>query len=110
MAYIFPVKDNGRTHMAGIYAGTVLTPGIVTDEGLATYLKSVRHYKEESRKAGVDVIMQNHPLMYPLPDMLDRLARRNNGEPNPFMVGKASYQKFVDVMEACSEVNLARRK
>ena len=110
MAYIFPVKDNGRTHMAGIYGGTILTPGIVSDEGLASYLKSVRHYKEEAGKAGVDVIMQNHPLMYPLPDMLDRLAQRKKGEPNPFVVGKANYQKFVDVMEACTEVNIARRK
>ena len=110
MAYIFPVKDNGKTHMAGVYAGTVLTPGIVSDEGLASYLKSVRHYKEESRKAGVDVVMQNHPLMYPIADMLDQLGRRQSGGPNPFIVGKANYQKFVDVMEACTEVNIARRK
>ena len=108
MAYIFPVKDNGKTH--GVYGGTVLTPGIVSDDGLATYLKSVQHYKEESRKAGVDVIVQNHPLMYPLPEMLDQLAKRKTGEPNPFVVGKANYQKFVDVMEACSEVNLTRRQ
>jgi hypothetical protein len=26
------------------------------------------------------------------------------------VVGKANYQKFVDVMEACTEVNIARRK
>src|SRR5579863_677876 len=110
MAYIFPVKDGRQTHMAGVFGGTVLTPGIVSDEGLATYLKSVQHYKEESRKAGVDVVMQNHPLMYPLPDMLDQLAKRKKGEPNPFVVGKVNYQKFVDVMEACSEVNLTRRR
>jgi metallo-beta-lactamase class B len=110
MAYIFPVKDNGQTHMAGIFGGTILTPGVVSDEGLASYLQSVRHYKEEAKKAGVDVIMQNHPLMYPLPDMLDRLARRQKGDRNPFVVGQANYQKFVDVMEACSEANIARRK
>jgi metallo-beta-lactamase class B len=110
MAYIFAVKDQGKSHMAGIYAGTVLTPGIVSDEGLASYLSSVRHYKQEAAKAGVDVVMQNHPLMYPLPDMLDRLAQRKKGESNPFVVGKANYQKFVDVMEACTEVNIARRK
>ena len=58
-------------------------PGIVSDEGLATYLKSVQHYKEESRKAGVDVVMQNHPLMYPLPDMLDQLSKRRRAIPIP---------------------------
>jgi hypothetical protein len=42
--------------------------------------------------------------------MLDQLASRKKGDPNPFVVGKANYQKFVDVMEACSEVNLARRQ
>ncbi len=56
------------------------------------------------------MVMQNHPLMYALPDMLDRLAQRKKGDSNPFVVGKANYQKFVDVMEACTEVNIARRK
>ncbi|HEX4134286.1 MAG TPA: MBL fold metallo-hydrolase [Bryobacteraceae bacterium] len=110
MAFIFPVKDNGSAHMAGIFAGTVLTAGIVSDDAFATYLQSVRHYREAARKAGVEVVMQNHPLMYPLPAMLDQLAARKKGEPNPFVTGKASYLKFVDVMEACTEVNIARRK
>jgi hypothetical protein len=38
-----------------------------------------------------------------------RFVIRNIAE-NPFVVGKANYQKFVDVMEACTEVNIARRK
>jgi hypothetical protein len=54
--------------------------------------------------------MQNHPLMYSLAAMLNQLATRKKGEPNPFVVGKANYRKFVDVMEACTEVNIARRK
>jgi metallo-beta-lactamase class B len=110
MAYIFPVKDNGKTRMAGVFGGTILTPGPISDEGLNTYLKSVRHYEEQSKKAKVDVIMQNHPIMYDLPGMLNAFAARKNGDPNPFVVGTANYQKFVGVMEACSEANIARRK
>src|SRR5579863_9483460 len=60
MVYIFPVKDNGKTHIAAIYAGTILTPGIISDEGLQTYAKSVAHFKEETKKAKVDVELQNH--------------------------------------------------
>lgn len=110
MAFIFPVKDKGRVHMAGVFGGTVLTPGIVSDDALATYLKSVRHYREEAQRAGVDVVMQNHPLMYPFPEMIDQLARGGGRGRNPLVVGKADYRKFVDVMEACTEVNIARRK
>jgi len=110
MGFIFPVKDNGKTYMAAMYAGTVLTPGIVSDEGLQTYLRSVTHFKEETQKAKVEVELQNHPLMDPIQPKLDKLQTRKKGEPNPFVVGKASYQKFVDVMEACTEVNIARRK
>jgi metallo-beta-lactamase class B len=110
MGFIFPVKDNGKTYMAAMYAGTVLTPGIVSDEGLATYLKSVAHFKEETKKAKVEVELQNHPLMDPIQVKLDKLKTRKKGEPNPFVVGQQNYQKFVDVMSACTEVNIARRK
>ena len=96
--------------MAAMYAGTVLTTGIVSDEGLNTYLKSVAHFKQETKKAKVAVELQNHPLMDPIQAKLDRLKDRKKGAPNPFVVGPANYQKFVDVMSACTEVNIARRK
>ena len=110
MGFIFPVKDNGRTHVAALYGGTILTPGIISDEGLQTYLKSVAHFKEETRKAKADVEIQNHPLMDPIQAKLDKLKARKNSDPNPFVVGEANYQKFVDVMSLCTQVNIARRK
>ena len=110
MGFIFPVKDNGRTHMAALYGGTVLTPGIISDEGLATYLKSVAHFRDETTRAKVDVEIQNHPLMDPIQAKLDKLAARRGNDPNPFVVGQENYQKFLDVMSLCTQVNIARRK
>jgi metallo-beta-lactamase class B len=110
MGFIFPVKDNGKTYVAAMYAGTVLTPGIVSDEGLSTYRRSVAHFKEETKKSKVEVELQNHPLMDPIQDKLDKLKSRKKGEPNPFVVGQGNYQKFLDVMAACTDVNIARRK
>src|SRR6516162_5855473 len=110
MGFVFPVKDNGKTHVAAMYAGTILTPGIVSDEGLQTYLKSVAHFKEETKKAKVEVELQNHPLMDPIQAKLERLKTRKKGEPNPFVIGQGNYQKFLDVMSACTAVNIARRK
>jgi metallo-beta-lactamase class B len=110
MGYIFTVKDNGKTRVAALYGGTVLTPGIISDDGLKTYRQSVAHFKEETRKAKVEVELQNHPLMDPIQAKLDRLKARKDGGPNPFVVGTANYQKFVDVMAACTDVNIARRE
>src|SRR5713226_3704732 len=98
MGYIFQVKDNGKTHTVGLYGGTILTPGPISDEGLATYLKSVAHFKEETKKAKVDVEIQNHPLMDGFTEKLEKLKNRKKGEPNPLVVGQANYQKFMDVM------------
>jgi metallo-beta-lactamase class B len=110
MGFIFPVKDNGKTYIAATYGGTILTPGIVSDDGLQTYLKSVAHFKEETKKAKVTVELQNHPLMDPIQPKLDKLKEQKKSEPNPFVLGQANYQKFVEVMSACTEVNIARRK
>ena len=110
MGFIFPVKDQGKTRMAALYGGTVLTPGIVSDEGLQTYQKSVAHFQEATRKSKVEVELQNHPLMDPIQDKLDKLKERKPGQPNPFVVGTANYQRFVAVMAACTRVNIARRQ
>ena len=109
MGFIFPVKDGGKTRMAALYGGTVLTPGIISDEGLQTYLQSVARFKEATRKAKVEVELQNHPLMDPIQVKLDRLKTRPKGQPHPFVVGRDGYQTFLDVMSLCMQAELARR-
>ena len=70
----------------------------------------MKHFQAETKKAKVEVEIQNHPLMDPIQTKLDRLKARKAGAPNPFVVGQAGYQKFLDVMAGCTEVNIARRK
>ena len=110
MGLIFAVKDGGKTHMAALYGGTILLPGIISDDGLQQYLHSVAHFKDETKKAKVDVELQNHPLYDNLQEKLDKLKTRKKGDPNPFVVGQANYQKFLDVMSQCMDAQIARRK
>jgi len=110
MGFMFPVKDGGRTHMAALFGGAWLTTGPLTDEVSSTYLQSVAHWREATRKARVDIALANHPLMMPFQAALDRVAARKKGEANPFVVGEAGYQKFLDVMQGCTELAVARRK
>jgi metallo-beta-lactamase class B len=110
LGYIFPVKDGGRTHVAGLFGGSILIPGRIPDEGLLQYIRSVEHFGEFARKMNVDVELQNHPLYDGLEGKLDRLKTRGAGQPNPFVVGQASYQRFLTVMTECTRAQLERRK
>ena len=110
MAFIFPVKDRGTTHMAALFGGAWLTPNILSDQALETFAGSVTKFRSATSMAKVDTLLQNHMLMVPIQRKLDELSTRGAGDRNPFVVGTAAYQKFVDVMAACTNVNLARRK
>jgi hypothetical protein len=47
--------------------------------------------------------------MVPFQDWLARLPSRGRNDLHPFIVGRAEYQRFLDVMEGCSRIALARR-
>jgi len=110
MAFIFPVKDRGAAHVAALFGGAWLTPNILSDQALETFATSVGKFGSATSAAKVDTLLQNHMLMVPIQNKLDQLAARKAGDRNPFVVGTSAYQKFVDVMAACTKVNLARRK
>jgi metallo-beta-lactamase class B len=109
LGLIFPVKDAGKIHMAGLYGGTVLTPKIISNEGLHQYLQSINHFAEITRQMKVDVELQNHPLMDGMGEKLARLQARKSGTPNPFVVGEATYARLLNVMSECMQAQIARR-
>jgi metallo-beta-lactamase class B len=109
MGFIIPVVDRGERHVAALFGGSWLTPGLLNDEAMKTYIASVAHFRQATVDAGVDAWLQNHPLMVPFQGWLTRLSSRGPNDTNPFVVGRAEYQKFLDVMEGCSRIALARR-
>jgi metallo-beta-lactamase class B len=110
LGYVFPAKDGGRTHTAGLFGGSILTPGRVTDAGLVQYAASVEHFAAVARKMNVDVELQNHPLYDGFEAKLERLKARRPGQPHPFVVGGESYQRFLTVMAECTRAQSERRK
>ena len=50
--------------------------------------------RSSAKKAGVEIALQNHPLMLPLQSNLEKLQSRKKGDPNPFVVGKANCDEF----------------
>jgi metallo-beta-lactamase class B len=107
---ILPVMDRGQKHVAALFGGSWLTPGFLSDDAMGTFINSVARFKEATRNAGVDAWLQNHPLMVPFQQWVTRLGARNRTDPNPFVVGAAPYQIFLDVLDGCSRVALERRR
>jgi metallo-beta-lactamase class B len=64
----------------------------------------------ETKKRNVDVEIQNHPTMDGLVEKLAKLKERKVGQPNPFVVGADSYQRFLMVMSDCLKVRVERGK
>jgi metallo-beta-lactamase class B len=109
LGIVFPVKDGSATRMAGMFGGSILIPTRIPDEGLRQYIKSIEHWGEVTRKTNVEVEIQNHPMYDGFVAKLQRLKQRKPGEPNPFVVGRDGYQRFLQVMAECTSVQLTRR-
>jgi metallo-beta-lactamase class B len=109
LGLIFNVTDGGKTHMAGMYGGTLLLPDRPDETAIKQYLASAEHFKAETKKMKVDVELQNHPLMDDVNERLAKVRDRKPGSPNPFIVGEANYQKFLDILTDCLKTRFANR-
>jgi metallo-beta-lactamase class B len=109
LALIFPVFDQGKKYMAGLFGGTVLSAGFVSTDGLREYVKSVERYARIAADNHVEVEIQNHPLMDGFAGKLERLTARGTQAPHPFVVGAEGYAAFLGVMSQCAQAQLARR-
>ncbi len=109
LALIFPVFDQGKKYMAGLFGGTVLSAGFVSTEGLRDYIKSVQRYARIAEDNHVTVEVQNHPLMDGFAARLELLKQRSPQQPHPFVIGEDAYAAFLNVMSECAQAQLARR-
>ncbi len=109
LAFLFNVKDNGKTYIAAMWGGTMLTTTRPTPEQFDQYLSAIPKFRDAAVKAGAAVELQNHPLMDDLQGRLAQVRARKPGAPNPFLVGAAAYPAFLDVMSECLRAQIARR-
>jgi metallo-beta-lactamase class B len=109
LAYIFPVFDAGRPHVAGMFGSTVLAAAYTPPPGLLQYVDSIAHYRQVAARMGVDVEIQNHPIFDATPERLAALAARGPGDPHPFVMGADRYQRFWGVISECMQADIIAR-
>jgi metallo-beta-lactamase class B len=109
LGFVFRVADGARSHTAALFGGSILLVNRIPDDGLRQYVQSLERFGAVTRRLGVDVEIQNHPLYDGFPAKLERLAVRRTGDAHPFVVGADAYQRFLTVMAECANAQLARR-
>lgn len=110
LAYIFPVKDKGKTRMAGLFGGAILTSSIISTDGLKQYVRSIAGYLDVAKKMKVEVEIQNHPIFDGMPEKLAKLKTLKPKDPNPFIVGNDRYLKMWNIVSECMQAEIARRE
>ena len=104
LSYLFPVRENGKPHMAALWGGTT-PPG--TAPGIAQYLKSLNYFIGEAKRKNVDVALSNHTAV---DNGLERIAytrARMAYMPNIYIIGPDGFQTYCQVFQTMSEERLA---
>ena len=109
LGFVLPVRDGEGSHTAALFGGSILLVNRIPDDGLRQYVQSLERFGAVTRRLGVDVEIQNHPLYDGFEAKLARLATRRAGEAHPFVVGADAYGRFLTVMAECANAQLARR-
>ncbi|HEY8521301.1 MAG TPA: MBL fold metallo-hydrolase [Gammaproteobacteria bacterium] len=109
LAFIFPVRDRGEAHVAGLFGGTVLAAAYTPPAGLERYIDSIAHYLDVAARENVDVEIQNHPIFDDTPARLAALAARGPGDPHPFVMGSERYQRFWRIVSECMQADIVRK-
>jgi metallo-beta-lactamase class B len=107
LGFIVPVRDNGKPHVIGMFNSPVLIPAMSVR--FDQYQKSIEHWGEWTRKMDVEGELPNHPSLGRIFEDMAMLDTRKAGQPNPLLVGRASYQNMVKAMSECAKAQLARR-
>ena len=84
MSFIFPVKDNGEAHMAGLMGGSAVWP---TQVETRLYKSSIEYFKAFAMDAGCDVGLGFHSQEADFATLRIRKA----GEPNPLILGTEKF-------------------
>ena len=101
LSLIFPVKDGGMAHMAGLWGGIgfVFEPN---HENFVTYAASADRFAKLEAEKGVDVILANHPTFDDALTKIDALKSRTPGR-HPFVSGPMTVARYQMVASQCAQ-------
>ena len=115
---LIPVTDAGKPHLVAEWGGTAFNwianrRGYITPERpdrfwFETYSKSAERFRKIVADGGADALISNHTNYDGSKKKLPALEKRKPGDPNPYVIGKDSVQRYLTVADECAKAGLLR--
>jgi Zn-dependent hydrolases, including glyoxylases len=101
MSFIFPVTENGETHIAALFGGA--TAPWNNPDGKSVQLQSIEKFKKISLQNHADVALTNHTAFDQGAERIAYSRNRMRHMPNIYILGEDGVQKFYDVYRIVAE-------
>lgn len=105
ISFIFKVTDHGQTHVASLF-GSLGMPATVEDKKIQ--MASVVRWRKLAQDAGVDTLVAPHQTRDRALEKLEINRLRRAGDPNPFVIGKEAFLRYMDIQTECIYYAAAR--
>jgi metallo-beta-lactamase class B len=104
-AVLIPVTDNGQPHLLSLMGGMGAAPRLGPDKnnpprspGIEAYVASAEKVKARGMAAGADGVISTHPDFDGTVKKLEIMRHRKAGDPNPWVLGKDGFARYMDVV------------
>jgi metallo-beta-lactamase class B len=101
LATVFTVHDKGKAHRAVAWGGTAYNFGPLADR-LQIYADTTAKYRDVMKKEDADVLLSNHVSYDNAVAKMGTLKDKKPDQPNPFVVGEDTVDRFLTVLGECA--------
>jgi metallo-beta-lactamase class B len=105
LSTIFNTTDQGSPHVVGFFGGLGTPAG--ADEK-KQHIASLTAFRTAASAARVDVLIANHQTQDLSLHKLEMLRLRRAGDPNPYVIGKDAFLRYLDIQRECTLYAMAR--
>ena len=117
---VIPVRDGAARHTVAYWGGTAFNwlanrAGYITTDRpdafwFDQYIGSARKFRRIAADAGADVLLSNHTAFDGSKTKLPMMAKRQPGDPHPYVIGAPGVSRYLTVAEECALAGRARLK
>jgi metallo-beta-lactamase class B len=101
LATVFTVHDKGKAYRAVDWGGTGYNFGPIADR-LQIYADTTEKYRPILKREKAEVLLSNHVTYDNAVGKMGTLKERKPNQPNPFVVGEDTIDRFLTVLGECA--------